>query len=73
MTDYFSLSLVGKIKNLLPDGTLDSSTILVLVNAIYFKAEWDQKFYTNKTKEAEFWLTKVLSIFIYIIYFSYHI
>ncbi|XP_040840691.1 serpin B3-like isoform X3 [Ochotona curzoniae] len=48
----------GKIKNLLPDGTLDSSTILVLVNAIYFKAEWDQKFYTNKTKEAEFWLTK---------------
>ncbi|XP_008259664.2 serpin B4 [Oryctolagus cuniculus] len=48
----------GKIKNLFPSGTLNSTTILVLVNAIYFKGEWDEKFNKEKTKEDKFWLNK---------------
>ncbi|XP_045881661.1 serpin B3 isoform X2 [Meles meles] len=47
-----------KIKDLLPKNTLDFTTILVLVNAIYFKGQWDNKFDKNNTVEKEFWLNK---------------
>ncbi|KAJ8277739.1 hypothetical protein GJAV_G00079350 [Gymnothorax javanicus] len=47
-----------KIKDLLSQGTLDSLTRLVLVNAIYFKGDWDQKFEATATKEAPFKLSK---------------
>lgn len=52
------------IKNLFPKGSLSSSTILVLVNAVYFKGQWDKKFNPNDTQQGEFWLDKVLSIFL---------
>ncbi|XP_070276525.1 serpin B3 [Myotis yumanensis] len=47
-----------KIKNLFPEGSLDSSTILVLVNAIYFKGQWNEKFDPKKTEQGQFWLNK---------------
>nr|XP_010959724.2 serpin B3-like [Camelus bactrianus] len=47
-----------KIKDLFPEGSLDSSTIMVLVNAIYFKGQWHQKFKEENTVEEEFWLNK---------------
>uniref|UniRef100_A0A672SU49 Serpin B6 n=1 Tax=Sinocyclocheilus grahami TaxID=75366 RepID=A0A672SU49_SINGR len=34
----------GKIKDLLPQGSVDTMTRLVLVNAIYFKGNWEKKF-----------------------------
>lgn len=48
----------GKIKDLFPKGSLNSSTILVLVNAVYFKGQWDHKFDEKHTTEDKFWLNK---------------
>lgn len=42
------------ITNLIPNGTLTSDTILVLLNAIYFKASWENKFNTRLTKNQDF-------------------
>ncbi|XP_005868773.1 PREDICTED: serpin B3, partial [Myotis brandtii] len=47
-----------KIKDLFPEGSLDSSTVLVLVNAIYFKGQWNEKFDPKKTEQGQFWLNK---------------
>ncbi|GCC38540.1 leukocyte elastase inhibitor-like isoform X2 [Chiloscyllium punctatum] len=44
----------GKIRNLLSEGTVDSLTKLVLVNAIYFKGNWERKFEENNTQEGQF-------------------
>ena len=43
-----------KIKELLPSGTVSPDTRMVLVNAIYFKADWLTKFEENKTANASF-------------------
>ncbi|MBN3313105.1 SPB10 protein, partial [Atractosteus spatula] len=50
-----------KIKNLLAKGTIDSMTRLVLVNAIYFKGNWEKKFNEAATREAPFQLNKRLN------------
>ncbi|KAG9347880.1 hypothetical protein JZ751_003897 [Albula glossodonta] len=47
-----------KIKNLLAEGVLDNMTRLVLVNAIYFKGNWEKKFEEARTKEMPFRLNK---------------
>ncbi|KAK3606706.1 hypothetical protein CHS0354_013549 [Potamilus streckersoni] len=39
----------GKIKNLIPSGSLSPLTVLVLVNAIYFKGDWAMKFKPENT------------------------
>jgi serpin B len=33
-----------KMKNIIPEGSLDDVTCLVLVNALYFKGDWKNKF-----------------------------
>jgi serpin B len=43
-----------KVKDLLPAGSIDSNTALVLTNAIYFKASWQSKFNPNQTKDGVF-------------------
>ncbi|XP_028631477.1 serpin B3-like isoform X4 [Grammomys surdaster] len=48
----------GKIKGLFPAGSLSSSTILVLVNAMYFKGQWNHKFDEKNTTEEKFWLNE---------------
>ncbi|XP_036725201.1 leukocyte elastase inhibitor isoform X2 [Balaenoptera musculus] len=48
----------GKIPELLASGTVDSMTKLVLVNAIYFKGNWQEKFRMEATKDAPFRLNK---------------
>jgi len=44
----------GKIKDLIPQGILDSDTRLVLTNAIYFKGQWVKTFNESDTKEKDF-------------------
>uniref|UniRef100_A0A8C4R5E7 Serpin family B member 1 n=1 Tax=Eptatretus burgeri TaxID=7764 RepID=A0A8C4R5E7_EPTBU len=48
----------GKIKDLLAKNVINSMTRMVLVNAIYFKGNWEKKFNTQATHEADFFLNK---------------
>ncbi|KAM5166300.1 serpin B6-like isoform 2-T2 [Callospermophilus lateralis] len=47
-----------KITELLSPGSLNANTNLVLVNAIYFKGNWDKKFDKKLTKERPFKVSK---------------
>ncbi|XP_048022706.1 serpin peptidase inhibitor, clade B (ovalbumin), member 1, like 3 [Megalobrama amblycephala] len=47
-----------KIKDLLAEGDVDSLTRLVLVNAIYFKGNWERKFREEQTRDDQFKLNK---------------
>ena len=46
----------GNIKDLVPKGILNAQTRLVLVNAIYFNAKWDDPFSKADTKNESFYL-----------------
>ncbi len=46
-----------KIKDLIPKGLLDSTTRLVLTNAIYFKGSWQNQFDKALTEERDFHIT----------------
>ncbi|NXL02326.1 SPB10 protein, partial [Mesembrinibis cayennensis] len=48
----------GKIKNFLTSRDVASSTKLILVNAVYFKAEWEVKFQAEYTNLQPFRLSK---------------
>lgn len=48
----------GTIQNILSMDSITSFTKLVLVNAIYFKGNWNSKFPENNTYEKMFWLNK---------------
>ncbi|XP_059709826.1 serpin B6-like isoform X2 [Haemorhous mexicanus] len=49
----------GKIQNLLAEGTLNSLTMLVLVNAIYFKGNLEKPFRKASTRERPFQINKL--------------
>ena len=44
----------SKIKNLISEGILSADTVMVLVNAIYFKGVWDKEFWPDMTKQEDF-------------------
>ncbi|NXP46108.1 SPB6 protein, partial [Heliornis fulica] len=48
----------GKIQNMLAEGIVNSLTRLVLVNAIYFKGNWEQQFNKENTSERQFYVNK---------------
>ncbi|XP_052056949.1 serpin B13 isoform X1 [Apodemus sylvaticus] len=50
-----------KVKDLFPEGSLNSSTKLVLINTVYFKGLWNREFKKENTKEEDFWLNKTLT------------
>lgn len=51
-----------KIKDLIQPGILDALTRLVLVNAIYFKGNWESQFKADQTKDAPFNISSKKSI-----------
>ncbi|XP_025853353.2 serpin B12 [Vulpes vulpes] len=48
----------GKIKELFDKDAIDSTTVLVLVNAVYFKAKWEKYFDSKNTVDAPFSLNE---------------
>jgi len=56
INDWVEQHTQGKITNLFPQGSLDDTTRLVLANAIYFKAAWENPFDPASTKNATFYL-----------------
>ena len=46
----------GRIKNILPSGSVDNTTKLVLANALYFKGAWTDQFDSYGTKNDYFYL-----------------
>ncbi|XP_045383287.1 serpin B10 [Lemur catta] len=51
----------GKILNLLPSDSVDATTRMVLVNALYFKGTWEHQFSAQNTTEKPFRINKSTS------------
>lgn len=56
INDWVAQQTQERIKNLIPPGSIDSSTKLVLANAIYFKAFWEAAFNASLTTNEDFHL-----------------
>ncbi|MGA7195089.1 MAG: serpin family protein [Anaerolineales bacterium] len=56
INSWVSNKTKNKINDLLAPGSVDSNTRMVLVNAIYFKADWDVPFEANNTSDSTFTL-----------------
>ncbi|KAL3617793.1 hypothetical protein CASFOL_038114 [Castilleja foliolosa] len=52
----------GLIKDLLPPGSVDSSTRVILANAVYFKGAWCEKFDPSLTRNRNFFLLNGSSV-----------
>uniref|UniRef100_G1SWM4 Serpin B7 n=1 Tax=Oryctolagus cuniculus TaxID=9986 RepID=G1SWM4_RABIT len=58
----------GKVTNLFGEGTIDPSSVMVLVNAIYFKGQWQNKFQERETVKAPFQLNEGRSVLVEMMY-----
>jgi len=56
INDWVSDQTEERIQDILDPGVLDAMTRMVLVNAIYFKADWLHQFDANDTEDAPFYL-----------------
>jgi serpin B len=56
INDWVSEQTNDRIKDLIPSGALDELTRMVLVNAIYFKANWADQFEKESTSDQAFHL-----------------
>jgi serpin B len=57
INDWVAYQTEDKIKDLLAPGSIDSTTRLVLTNAVYFNASWAKKFEHDSTADAPFTLS----------------
>ncbi len=57
INDWVEKKTNQKIKDLLPQGSINNLTRLVLTNAVYFKADWRSKFEKSMTQDAPFHLS----------------
>jgi serpin B len=53
---WVAQNTADKIPNLLPDGSVDFTTRMILVNAIYFKGDWATPFEKERTADQPFHL-----------------
>ena len=56
INDWVSEQTEGRIENLIPEGSIDALTRLVLTNAIYFNAAWQFPFNEEATADGPFYL-----------------
>ena len=57
INDWVAEQTEQKIQDLLPQGTIDQLTRLVLTNAVYFLADWEHPFPVEATADEDFHLT----------------
>ncbi|CAH1782229.1 unnamed protein product [Owenia fusiformis] len=55
INDWVKNHTEGKIMDLMPKGSIDASTILVLANALYFKGKWTMPFDPTDTASSMFY------------------
>ncbi|MCC5877445.1 MAG: serpin family protein [Candidatus Sumerlaeia bacterium] len=56
INDWVEEQTNNRIKDLIPPGAIDTTTRLVLTNAIYMKADWARPFQNDKTNDGDFTL-----------------
>ena len=56
INDWTAAATHDKIRDLVPAGAVDASTRLVLVNAVYLKAPWEEPFQAGATQKGSFTL-----------------
>ena len=56
INQWVSEQTEGRIKDLIPQGAIDALTRLVLTNAIYFNAAWENPFNEDMTADGPFYL-----------------
>lgn len=56
INDWVEEKTHDRIQDLIPEGVIDSSTVMVLVNAIFFKASWADPFDPDNTVDGDFTL-----------------
>ncbi|XP_071171955.1 antithrombin-III-like [Mytilus edulis] len=56
MNSWVSEQTDGKIKDLIKEDWLDQSTVMFIINAIYFKATWEKQFLPRDTQKEIFYL-----------------
>uniref|UniRef100_A0A3B4BAV4 Antithrombin-III n=1 Tax=Periophthalmus magnuspinnatus TaxID=409849 RepID=A0A3B4BAV4_9GOBI len=54
INEWIANKTENRIRHTLPPGVLDSTTVLVLVNTIYFKGQWKHKFSKDNVFEVDF-------------------
>jgi len=54
INDWVSVKTNKKINNLIPASSINDLTRLILVNAVYFKGNWAEKFQTVHTTKEDF-------------------
>jgi serpin B len=54
INDWVALQTEQRIRGLLPAGSIDPLIRLVVINAIYFLASWEEKFLTSDTRDDRF-------------------
>merc|ERR1711953_233087 len=57
INDWVKTETRDKITDLIPADSLNAMTRLVLVNAVYFKADWETQFDKENTGPEDFWVT----------------
>ncbi len=55
INDLVKTQTNGNILDLIPKGILDESTVMILINAVYFNAIWNTEFLPEKTEKDKFY------------------
>lgn len=62
INSFVAVKTNNKIKNLISSDSIDHLTRLVLVNAIYFKGNWEHKFPIERTSPGDFYLDETKTV-----------
>ncbi|XP_066503700.1 antithrombin-III [Hoplias malabaricus] len=68
INEWISEKTNGKINDTLPKGSLDSTAVLVLVNTIYFKGQWKNKFDKNDVIPSQFHISEKHKCSVHLMY-----